>query len=188
MQSRLSPSFLGEGTTSPDIPTLIQEVPGNATASNPFERFNFWGPERSGNKANDYATGQRHFQTALAFARANQSNNFLANIVGAMCNVGAGPMELGFLDLLSCKATYARLPDPISRAMADNVIGLCGISEEEIRAGESEACECLQFARECRCPEFIQNLMVEVINREMPYGSLTFMWTVCGAAYTGALH
>jgi hypothetical protein len=124
--------------------------------------------------------------SALRFSREINNPHLLANIVGGMCDVGCGPIEMGFIDLLATKATYGRLAPAISSTMAKTVIQLCGHSEDELRFGEEEAREFLVAARECQCPEVIQGLMVDVVNRQYGYGALTFMWTVCGAAYLGA--
>lgn len=170
----------------PDVPSFVQAIPGSV-AGNPYERFNFWVPERIGEASRDYTAGQGHFETALAFARLGRTSNFIASIVGGMCDVGCGPMERGFIDQLASKATYGRLPDLVSEAMAEHVTRLCGHSEKEIRFGESEAAEYLKIARECQCPEVIQDFMVDIVNRKFGYGFLTFMWTVSGAAYLGAM-
>lgn len=185
MNYDLSPPVPAEGFSTPEVPSFVHEIPGSV-AGNPYERFNFWVPERIGEAGRDYATGQRHFETALAFARLGRASNFIASIVGGMCDVGCGPIERGFIDLLSSKATYGRVPDPVSEAMAGHVTRLCGHSEKEVRFGETEATEYLKIARECQCPDVIRDFMIDIVNREFGYGSLTFMWTVCGAAYLGA--
>src|SRR4051794_13136140 len=104
-------SILSELPAQIELPTFIHERPGSwVDADNPFGRFDFWVPERLGDNGRDYAAGRRHFFTAVAFARFVKHASFLASIVGGMCKVGCGPIELGFIEELSCKATYGRLP------------------------------------------------------------------------------
>jgi hypothetical protein len=171
----------------PGFPSFVRLNPEfSREALNPLEQFKFWEPERSGYPERDYATGREHFETASAFARSIQSNSFLANVVGGMCGRRPGPMEDGFIDALSCKATYGRIPDPISPTMIEHTVHLCGQTADELRFGEGEAREYLHVARVNRCPDVIAGLLITAINQEMPRGALSFLWTVCGAAYLGA--
>jgi hypothetical protein len=57
-----------------------------------------------------------------------------------------------------------------------------------VRFGETEARDYLTLARETQCPEVIAALLESVVRCEMRHGSLSFFWTVCGAAYLGALN
>lgn len=189
MQAILPPPALGEGNVAPEVPSFIHEIPGmQGKTTNPFELFNFWAPDRLGDEDCDYATGRRHFMTAIAYARASHSENFLANIVSGMCNSGAGPMERGFLEMLASKATYGSIPPPISEEMAAALRSACGKDDDEIRHGEAEARTFLDIARDCQCPEMIFDCLVAIVNREMSYGALTFMWAVCWAAYAGSFN
>lgn len=179
------PSPMTAESVAVDVPSFIH-LDSTSDSANPYVRLKFWCPARLDDGPNDYTAGRNHFLTALAYSRSIYNSHLLANIVGGMCDVGCGPIEMGFIDLLSTKATYGRLAPAISSTMAATVVQLCGHSEEELRFGEEEARENLAAARDCQCPEVIRDLMVDVVNRQYGYGALTFMWTVCGAAYLGA--
>lgn len=170
------------------LPSFIQQRPEPINYDGPFGKFVFWRPEKTGNDVLDHALGGRHFESALTFARATQSNTFLAFVFGGICQAGPGSMESGFIEALSTKATYGRLPNMITRNEAFELFSATGTTEDEVSFGETEARDYLILAREIRSPEFIAALMESVVRREMPYGSLSFFWTVCGAAYLGGLN
>jgi hypothetical protein len=56
-----------------------------------------------------------------------------------------------------------------------------------VKFGETKARDYLILPRETQCPEVIASLL-EFVYREMQLGSLSFFWTVCGAAYHGGLN
>lgn len=97
-------------------------------------------------------------------------------------------MESGFIEALSTNATYGRLPNMITENEAFELFSATGTTEDEVRFGETEARDYLIWAREMRSPELIAALMVSVVRGEMPYGSLSFFCTVCGAAHLGGLN
>ena len=173
------------------LPSFIQEMPAANRSSGPFGQFVFWSPDRTDDEVLDHALGRQHFDTALTFAHAIQSNTFLAFVFGGICRTGpntVGAMERGFVDALSVKATYGCLPDRITGNEALELLSACGTTEDEVRFGEVEARDYLTLARETQCPEVVSALMESIVYREMERGSLSFMWTVCGAAYLGAMN
>lgn len=173
----------------PNAPAFVRPFPDmQGVTDNPCELFDWWCPERTGDADLDYATGQQHCLTAIAYARAVGASNVVANVIGAMYRHGAGPIEHGFIDVLARKATYGRIPEPVTAEMASATTHLCGRSEEELRFGESEAREYLDLARLLGCPSIVNDLLVNAVNLEMGYGALTFIWTVCGAAVVGSLN
>ena len=155
------------------------------TADGGTRRFNFWTPQYSWDEQRDFSTGQTHFTTTIEFARAGRAQDLLAMIVGGMIDAGAGPMERGFLRCLAEKATYGRVPAPVDDVMAEAAFGTTGRTMEEFRHGEQEAREYLDLARELRSPDIIEWIMADIVNGEITYGALTFIWTVCRAAYAG---
>lgn len=178
------PLIWGEGA---EWPSFIH-VKNVVQTDNPFEMFDFWHPERSGQTETDYLTGQFHCLTAIAFAQLFGGKNLLANVIACMYQHGLGPMEKGFINTLASKATYGRLPAPIPAEVIEMTTRLNGKSEEEIRFGESEACAYLDIARDLQFPGLIEGLLTDFFEGRMVYGSLSFVFVVCGAAVTGAHH
>lgn len=169
-----------ETASLPAMPAFI-----TATVEGGTHRFNFWTPQYSQDEQQDFATGQAHFTTAIEFIHASQSHNLLAMIVGSMIDAGAGPMERGFLRCLAEKATYGRVPAPEDDASAEEALGTTGRTIEEFRHGEQEAREYLDLARELQSPSIIELSLVDIVNGETTYGAITFIWTICRAAYAG---
>jgi hypothetical protein len=97
-------------------------------------------------------------------------------------------LESGFVEALSAKATYGSLPCVITENEAFELFSATGTTDDEVRFGETEARNYLTLARETQCPEVIAALLESVVRCEMRHGSLSFFWTVCGAAYLGALN
>jgi hypothetical protein len=170
------------------LPSFVRQRPETYQSSGSFGQIFFWMPNRTGYDALDYALGRQHFEAAITFARAIHSNTFLASVFGGICQAGPGSMECGFIDALSIKATYGRLPNMITGNEAFELFIACGTTDDEVRFGEAEAREYLTLARETQCPDVIAALMESVVHREMLRGYLSFFWTVCGAAYLGALN
>lgn len=120
--------------------------------------------------------------------RGIHSNTFLAFVLGGICQHGPGSMESGFIEALSTKATYGSLPNMITDAEVFELFSATGTTEDEVRFGETEARDYLILARETQCPEVIAALMESIVRCEMRHGTLSFFWTVCGAAYQGGLN
>ena len=170
------------------LPSFVRERPEPYQSAGLIGQFVFWHPEKTGNEALDHAYGRQHLQTALTFARAIQSGQFLACVFGDIIKQELGMMEYGFINALSTKATYGRLPSLITEDETFALFNATGITEDEAKYSEREALEYLILARETRCPEVIESLLASIAHREMERGSLSFFWTVCGAAYLGALN
>jgi hypothetical protein len=169
-----------ETASLPAMPAFIMAaVDGGAP------RFNFWMPQYSGDEQQDFVIGQAHFTTAIEFAQASRFQDLLGMIVGGMIDSGAGPMERGFVRCLAEKATYGRVPAPEDNSSAQAALVATDRTMEELRHGEREAREYLDLARELRSPGIIEWIMVDIVNGDMKYGALTFLWTVCRAAYAG---
>lgn len=172
---------------TPEFIKLFPEMQGHT--GNPCELFDFWSPERTGDDALDFQRGQQHCHHAIAFARSiGGGGNVVSNIVGGMYRHGAGPMERGFLETLSSRATYGNLPPLIDSEALEATTQLSGLREAELRYGEQEAREYLLIARDVQFSGLIHGLMVGAVNLEMGYGASTFIWTVCGAAVIGSLN
>lgn len=170
------------------LPSFVRPRSEPYQSDGPFWQFVFWLPDKTGNDALDHALGRQHFETALTFARVIQSNTFLAFVFGGIVQAGPGSMESGFIEALSTRATYGRLPGMITENEAFELFSATGTTSDEVRFGETEARDYLTLARETQCPEVIAALMESIVHREMPRGSLSFFWTVCGTAYLGALN
>jgi hypothetical protein len=170
------------------LPSFVRERPEPYQSAGSMGQFVFWHPEKTGNEVLDHAYGRQHLKTALMFARAIQSNTFLAFVFGGIVQHGPGSMEYGFINALSAKATYGSLPNLITSNEAFELFSSTGTTEDEVKYGEHEAREYLILARETQCPEVIASLLELIVHREMERGSLAFFWTVCGAAYLGALN
>lgn len=171
-----------------ELPSFVRRRTESYQSATIFGELVFWHPDKTSNDALDHALGRQHFETALTFARATQSNTFLAFVFGGICQAEPGLMEYGFIEALSTKATYGRLPNMITENEAFELFSATGATEDEVRFGETEARDYLTIAREAQCPGVIAALMESIVHREMHHGSLSFFWTVCGAAYLGALN
>ncbi len=170
------------------LPSFVRERPEPYQSAGSFGQFAFWHPDKTDNDVLDHAVGRQHFRTALTFARAIQSGSFLAFVFGGIVQYGPGSMEYGFINALAAKATYGSLPNLITGNEAFELFSATGTTEDEVKFGEHEAREYLILARETQCPEVIESLLSSIVHRQMERGSLAFFWTVCGAAYLGALH
>lgn len=171
------------------LPSFVRARPEPYQPTGYFGQFVFWHPDRTDDSVLDYALGRQHFVTTLTFGRAIQSNVFLAFVFGGICHARhLGPMERGFIDALAAKATYGRLPDLISPEDSASLCASCGMTDDDVRFGEHEARDYLTLARETQCPEMIEIMLEAVVMQEMERGSLSFFWTVCGAAYLGAFN
>lgn len=104
---------------------------------------------------------------------------------GLAGTIRTGKRGYGFINALATKATYGRVPNMITGNEAFELFSATGTTEDEVKYGEQEAREYLVLARETQCPEVIMSLLESIVHREMERGSLSFFWTVCGAAYLG---
>lgn len=170
------------------LPSFVRQRPEPFQSDGLFGQFVFWQPNKTGNDALDHALGRQHLDSALGFARATHSNTFLAFVFGGICQAGPGAMESGFIQALSTKATYGHLPSIITTDEAIELFNATGTTEDEVSFGETEARDYLILARETQCPEVIAALMESIVRCEMRHGSLSFFWTVCGAAYLGGVN
>lgn len=166
---------------APDVPSFIREADPAPKAV----QYNFWAPERVGDDVTDYATGQRHFATAVTYSRANSAPNTLAYVVGAMCGEPIGPIESGFLDMVAAKATVGRTPAPLTDAMLQHTLATCAVTLDDMRQGEEDARMYLDIARADDMSILIRTCLDDIVSRQFGPGALTAMWTICGAAYLG---
>ena len=170
------------------LPSFVRERAKPIQKTGFCGQFAFWEPDRTDDEVLDHALGRQHFETAVSFARVLQSNTFLAFVFDGICGYGPGAMERGFIDALAVRATYGQFPAPIPEDEALRLFSACGITAGEVKFGESEAREYLTLARETQCPGVIASLLETIVCGEMQHGQLSFFWTVCGAAYLGALN
>ncbi|MVT52526.1 hypothetical protein GPL17_18765 [Bradyrhizobium yuanmingense] len=175
MTEELSPSFNGV-----EFPSFVR-----FSADEPKGKLNFWDPDRSGPDKDAYSAGFDHFRAALAFAHASHAEMFLPHVVKWISFAGCGDMERGFIDALAAAAAVGRRPPILRDAVIDLTEAATGISAEELRYGESEAIEYLELAQACRSPDLVASLLVDIANYQFGHGALTFMTTVCRAAYAG---
>lgn len=171
----------------PGLPPFIQENHGAPSAM--LERFNFWSPDRFGDDHHDYIAGGRHFRTALAFSHQNHMVDLLMHIVSHMCQVGVGAIEEGFIAALSEKATYGGVPEALPDSFIKIYQDLLQASAADIRQGEIKARAMLNTARQDQSSESIRKALVAVVNGDISrlgHGTITFLHTVCRAAYLGA--
>ncbi|MFA5952765.1 MAG: hypothetical protein WC807_21095 [Hyphomicrobium sp.] len=157
----------------------------------------WWAPEKSGNADADFLAGGEHFQAVLSLLAGirdpegidfcsglivppvSHPAEILGTILGGMRQFG--PMEYGFIEALVDKAIAGRLPP------------VCNLNDArwpaDYRVGEAKVCAALTLARIARQPDEIIDELIEAIGKKFEcVEAVAFIWAVCVAATSGALH
>lgn len=150
----------------------------------------WWAPDCLDYGPGDFAAGAMHFASAIECARrmAGGSPCLIANIIGSMMSRNIDPVTHGFLDALARKAMVGRLAAPIPAEMLQSAVETSegALSVESVRAGEADAAEMLEISRLAQAPEYITDLLFDLVRNNPGAGGAGAIWTICATAMAGS--
>lgn len=130
-------TFTTRPNSQPDATPLLGEFPSFVkdirAAGSPFPAVHYWLPERTGDAAEDYECGRRHFREAVEVSRRPNSQMFLAFVLVAMFG-NLSDMESGFIDGLLEAAQVGAVPPRLT----DEEIAATDSDPERLRTIEGE--------------------------------------------------
>jgi hypothetical protein len=118
------PSFVKPATLPP------------ATEPLNLSHFDCWSPTKTGDPATDYEWGERHFATALAYSRRDDSALFIFYIMMTMRLHPIGTMERGFIDA-AARCAIAGVVPPKAPEEWVGVVAHTPQAAERCRANET---------------------------------------------------
>lgn len=156
-----------------------------ATEPLTLDHFDCWSPEKTGIPAVDYECGERHFTTALAYSRSEDSPLFVFLVLMTMRHQPIGPMERGFIEAAArCAVAGVLPPKP-----PDEWVAIVSRSPEEAvqcRANETSMSSAINLARR-QIPVIAGYYLIYLLTSEIGPIDLG-VWTMAGAALNGSKH
>jgi hypothetical protein len=147
-------STQGAETPISELPSFVKDI---RAAGSPFPAFHYWQPERTGDAAEDYECGRRHFLEAVGFSRRPNAQMFLAFVLVAMFQ-NLGEMESGFIDGLLEAAQVGAVPPRLT----DEEIAATDADPERLRVIEGEMAAAI--ASKAWLPDFLRLTVLRLLS------------------------
>ena len=176
---------------SKEIQQILAELPSfvkpaklpPATEPLTLDHFDCWSPEKTGDPAVDYEWGKRHFSTALAYSRTEDSALFVFWVIMTMRHQPIGTMERGFIDAAARCAVAATMP-PKAPDEWVAVVSRSPPEAERCRANETAMESAIILSRK-EFPTLAAFVLVDLLTTDRRPIDLG-VWLFAGAALNGS--
>jgi hypothetical protein len=143
-----------EAVSLSELPSFVKDI--RATGS-PFPALHYWRPERTGDAAEDYECGRRHFREAVEVSRRPTGQMFLAFVLVAMFG-NLSDMESGFIDGLLEAAQVGTVPPRLT----DEEIASVDADPDQLRTIEGEMANAI--ATKAWLPDFLRLTVLRLLS------------------------
>jgi hypothetical protein len=167
-----------------ELPSFVKPtILPPATEPLTLDHFDCWSPEKTGDSAVDYEWGKRHFSTALAYSRTEDSALFVFLVIMTMRHQPIGAMERGFIDAAARCAVAGTMP-PKAPDEWVSIVSRTPHDAERCRANETAMESAINLSRK-QFPTLAAYVLVDLLTTDRGPIDLG-VWLFAGAALNGS--